>query len=93
MQLAAIAARSASRADSFARVHELPKSYGSYRELINDPDIDVVYIGTIADSHAELATIALSNKKATVVEKPATTSYQQTKALIDLAQANQVFVL
>jgi predicted dehydrogenase len=61
--------------------------------LIEDPDVDVVYIGTIADSHAELATLALQNKKATVVEKPATASYQDTKALVDLAKANQTFFL
>lgn len=88
-----MAARSASRAQHFAEEHEIPKSYGSYQDLIEDPEVDVVYIGTIADSHFELATLALQNKKATVVEKPATTSYKETQALVDLAKKNEVFFL
>ena len=58
-----------------------------------DPGVDVIYIGTIADTHKELAQMALENKKPTVVEKPSTTCYADTKALVDLAKENQVFFL
>lgn len=92
-EVAAIGARSASRAAAFATEHHIPQSYGSYEELIHDPSIDVVYIGTIADTHAELAEQSLLAKKPTVVEKPVTLCYDDTKRLIDLAREQQVFFM
>jgi len=85
--------RSSSRAADFALKHKISTSYGSYEELIHDPNIDVVYVGTIADSHADLAAQALMAKKPTVVEKPATLSYKDTKTLIDLAKQKEVFFM
>ncbi|CAB9501054.1 Trans-1,2-dihydrobenzene-1,2-diol dehydrogenase [Seminavis robusta] len=92
-EISAVAARSASKAAEFAKNHDIPQSYGSYDDLIQDPNVDVVYIGTIADTHAPLAKMSLLHHKPTVVEKPLTTSFQETKELIDLAKRNQVFFL
>lgn len=85
--------RSSTRAAQFASEHKIPTSYGNYDELINDPRIDVVYIGTIADYHAELAEKCLLARKPTVVEKPVTLSYKDTKKLIDLAREQRVFFM
>ncbi|HWF83368.1 MAG TPA: Gfo/Idh/MocA family oxidoreductase, partial [Vicinamibacterales bacterium] len=41
--LAAVGARDAGRAAAFAQQHGLARSYGSYSELVADPDIDIVY--------------------------------------------------
>lgn len=85
--------RCGTRASNFASRHNIPISYGSYQDLIDDPDIDVVYIGTIADHHAELAEKCLLAKKPTVVEKPVTLTYKDTKRLVDLARQQQVFFM
>jgi hypothetical protein len=41
--VAAVAARDQARADAFALRHGIPAAYGSYEELLADPDIDVIY--------------------------------------------------
>ena len=91
-QASAVAARSGAKAEQFAKEHDIPKLYGSYDELLADPEIDVVYVGSIADQHAKLATKALLAKKPTVVEKPLTLSLQESQKLIKLSQQQDVFL-
>jgi dihydrodiol dehydrogenase / D-xylose 1-dehydrogenase (NADP) len=89
----AVAARSSDKAEEFANLHGIPKSYGSYSELLVDPDIDVVYVGSIADHHYALAAQSLKAGKPTVVEKPLTLSYKDTKSLVQLAKKRDVFLM
>jgi hypothetical protein len=89
----AVAARSSNKAEDFANLHGIPKSYGSYAELLADPDIDVVYVGSIADYHYPLAAQSLLAGKPTVVEKPLTLSYKDTKSLVQLARNRDVFLM
>lgn len=89
----AVAARCGDKAASFASAHSIPKSYGSYEHLLADPDIDVVYVGSVADQHAKLATEALLVGKPTVVEKPFTLSHEDTKRLVELAKRQDVFLM
>ncbi len=74
-------------------MHEIPRSYGSYTELLDDPDVDVVYIGSIADQHATMAKQALLAGKPTVVEKPLTLSAKETEELVHLAQKQNVLLV
>ncbi|KAL7541579.1 hypothetical protein ACHAWF_006973 [Thalassiosira exigua] len=90
---AAVAARSASKAAAFASAHSIPASHGSYPELIGNPNVDVVYVGTILDHHAEWARESLLAGKPTVVEKPLTLTYQDTRELVDLARERNVFLM
>ena len=53
----------------------------------------MIYIATIADNHAALATQCLSNRKPTVVEKPVSLTYEETNALIKLANDQNVFFM
>jgi len=90
---AAVAARSANAAAQFASQHSIPKSYGSYDDLLRDPDIDVVYVGSIADSHSKLATKSILAGKPTVVEKPMTISLKETQHLVSLAKKTNTFLM
>jgi dihydrodiol dehydrogenase / D-xylose 1-dehydrogenase (NADP) len=90
---AAVAARSSDRAASFAAAHGIAKSYGSYDELLADPDIDVVYVGSVADQHLSLATQALLANKPTVVEKPLALTLQESQTLIQLSKQQNVFLM
>ena len=61
--VAAVAARDQSRADAFAHAHDIPRAYGSYEELVEDPDVDAVYVATIHPRHADNAVLALQAGK------------------------------
>ena len=89
----AVAARDLAKATSFASTHNIPTAHGSYPDLLADPNVDVVYIGTIADHHYEWARESILSGKPTVVEKPMTLSYQDTKELISLAEKQNVFLM
>ena len=52
-EVVAVAARSKKSAEEFAAKFDIPKAYGSYEELAKDPEIDVVYIGSINTVHVE----------------------------------------
>lgn len=93
LECVAVAARSEQKAAQFAKIHEIPKSYGSYDDLLHDPDIDVVYIGSIADQHAQMAKKSLLAGKPTVVEKPLTLSAKDTLEIVQLARNKNVFML
>src|SRR4051794_14728090 len=61
--LHAVGARDADRAAAFARRHGVRTSYGSYDDLVADPDVDVVYIATVHARHHEQALLALDAGK------------------------------
>jgi xylose dehydrogenase (NAD/NADP) len=65
-ELLAVAARDLDR----ARALGAPRSYGSYRELIDDPDLDAVYVGLPNDAHLPWTLAALRAGKAVLCEKP-----------------------
>jgi dihydrodiol dehydrogenase / D-xylose 1-dehydrogenase (NADP) len=88
----AVAARNGNRASDFAKKHNIPTSYGSYEEILNDPKIDVVYVGSIADQHAAMTKQSLLAGKPTLVEKPLTLTAKETTELVQLARQKDVFL-
>jgi len=90
----AIAARSPQSASNFARTHSIqPTIHNSYTDLFTDPNVDVVYIGTIADVHYELAKESLLANKPTVVEKPMGLSLREVEGLVEIARERNVFLM
>ena len=92
-QIVAVAARSLESATRLATTHNIPKSYGSYEELAADPNIDVIYIGTIHQTHLSTACKMLEAGKAVLCEKPLTMNATETKQLIELAKSKNVFLM
>lgn len=88
-----MAARSPAKAAAFASAHSVPTSHSSYPSLLSDPDVDVVYVGTVADHHVEWARESLLRGKATVVEKPLALSYDDAEGLVGLARERNVFLM
>jgi dihydrodiol dehydrogenase / D-xylose 1-dehydrogenase (NADP) len=91
-ECAAVAARNGDKASEFAKLHNIPKSYGSYDELLSDPTIDVVYVGSIADQHAKMTKKCLLAGKPTVVEKPLTLTAAETTEIVQLAKKQNLFL-
>ena len=92
-QLTGVASRSIEKAQEFAYRYNCPNAYGDYSELLKDPDIDIVYVATPHDSHAEWSIAAMKHKKHVLCEKPLAVNYQQVSSIINAAKANQVFMM
>lgn len=81
------------RAQAFADRYSVPKSYGSYQELADDPNVDIVYIGTINPLHYDNAMMMLKAGKNVLLEKPMVMKYQQAQSLVQTARhAGRLFV-
>lgn len=70
VEVVAVAARDKDRAAAFADQHGIAHSFGSYADLLDSHDIDLVYVATPPFNHAQLAIDALRRGKAVLVEKP-----------------------
>ena len=89
----AVAARSADSAQQFAATHSIPRSYGTYDDLMKDSEVDVVYIGTIHVTHLGIAMKVLEAGKPVLCEKPMTMNPQDTKTMIDKAREKGLFLM
>lgn len=92
-QLVAVASRSLDRAQSFADKHHIERSYGSYRELAHDPDVDAVYIATPHSLHKAMALECIEQGKAVLIEKSITATPAAAREVIDAARAKGVFCM
>ena len=88
----AIASRTQEKADAFAEKWKMRKSYGSYSELIADPSVDLVYVGTPHSHHYDVTREALLAGKPCLVEKAFMANHRQAKAIVDLARERKVFL-
>ena len=74
-QVVAVMSRSEKKARSYAERHHIRKWYTDAQELIDDPDVNAVYIATPPSSHATFAIMAMKAGKPVYVEKPLAASY------------------
>jgi predicted dehydrogenase len=98
--LSAVGSRSAERAAAFAAAHaglaghgQVPTAHGSYRALLNDPDVDVVYVATPHPHHRALALAGLAAGKAILVEKSFTVTPAATREVVAAAEAAGRFAM
>ena len=80
--LVAVAATSTERAENYARRHGIPKWYGDGSLVIDDPDVNAVYIATPPDSHASFTIRAAQAGKPVYVEKPMARTFAECQAMI-----------
>jgi predicted dehydrogenase len=92
-ELFAVASRSAQRAAEFARRHGGSRWYGSYGELLADPEVDVVYIATPHPQHHAIALAAIRAGKAVLVEKAFTATLAGAEEIAAEARARGVFAM
>lgn len=92
-QIVAVAARKIEDAQKFAKTHEIPTVYGSYEELAEDPNVDVVYIGTIHPFHLKACLLFANAKKHILCEKPLAMNTREVKEILAAAKKNNVFLM
>ena len=78
--------RNASLAEDYAKRHGVPKFYSKAEDLINDPEVNAVYIATPPNTHASCAIAAMKAGKPVYVEKPMARNYQECKEMIRVSE-------
>lgn len=92
-QVVAVASRDLAKAQAFAEERGPMRAYGSYEELVADPDVDYVYVAVPHSEHARVAEMAIRAGKPVLVEKPFTLNEAQARHLFDLARSEGVFIM
>jgi predicted dehydrogenase len=88
----AVGSRTQEKADAFARQWDVPKAYGSYSELIADPNVDLIYVATPHSHHFDVTKEALLAGKPCLVEKAFMANLAQAQAIVNLAREHNVFL-
>jgi predicted dehydrogenase len=91
--VAAVGSRSQAGADEFAGQWEIATAHGSYDALVNDDNVDVIYVSTPHPFHHENALQALNAGKHVLVEKPFAMNAAQTREVVELAEKEGLVVL
>ena len=92
--LIAVMRRDAAKAADYALRHHVPRWYDDAYKLINDPEVNAIYIATPPSSHDQYTMAALNAGKSVYVEKPMTTdSYSAKRMLLSAQQKNVKLVV
>jgi predicted dehydrogenase len=93
LNLYAIGSRNAERAKKFAEIYGFERSYGSYKELLEDPNVDAVYIANPHAFHFDLIMQSLEAGKHVLCEKPAVCNMTQLKKVIEKSKEKKLFFM
>ena len=92
-KLVAVGSRRWETAKAFAEKYDIPKSHGSYQELADDPDVDIVYIGTPHPVHHRDTIMCLKAGKHVLCEKAFAMNAGEAQEMIDLAREKNLFLM
>lgn len=81
----AVGSRNMAKAEAFAAEQGIGKAYGSYAELVSDPNVQVVYVASPHSEHAAHALLAIKAGKHVLVEKAFTQNAAQAREVVDAA--------
>lgn len=88
-----VGSRCQSSAEGFGREFDVSRCYASYQALLDDPEIDVVYVATPNSLHLEHALLALNAGKPVLCEKPFTVNVQESNQLVSEARKQGLFLM
>ena len=92
-QIVALSSRTLEKAREKANAWGIPKAYGSHEALLEDQDVDIVYISAVNSAHYRWAKAALLAGKHVICEKPCTTTEEKTRELFALAKERDLFLM
>jgi predicted dehydrogenase len=92
-EVVAVGSRTAAAAQTFAQRYGIPRAYGSWAQLAEDPEVDVVYVATPHSAHHAAALTCIEAGKAVLVEKPLTLDVPTAEALVAAARARGTFLM
>ncbi|BCJ99541.1 Gfo/Idh/MocA family protein [Anaerocolumna chitinilytica] len=91
--LTAVASREMKRSQEFAKKYGAAKAYDNYKMLIEDDEIDIIYVALTHNFHYEIVKQCILNGKAVLCEKPFVTTKQDAMELINLAREKKVLLM
>lgn len=91
--LAAVASRNHEKAEAFAAEFQIPKAYSSYEELVNDPEVEAVYIASPNNLHFAHTMLCLNHGKHVLCEKPFTVNAEEAEILYRTAEEKGLFAM
>lgn len=89
-KVAAVMSRNIKKAEDYARRHGIPRWTDQIDELVNDPEIDAVYVATPPSSHCEYTLMAARAGKHVYVEKPMALNYRECRQMIEAADESGI---
>jgi dihydrodiol dehydrogenase / D-xylose 1-dehydrogenase (NADP) len=92
-EISAVGSRSLERAEQFAKKFHVRRAYGSYEELLQDPEVEIVYVGTLHPSHKNHVLACLQAGKAVLCEKPFTINAMEAEEILRVAREKKLFVM
>lgn len=92
-QLVAVGSRNRDRAERFATAHGIPTTHVGYRQLVEDPQVDAIYVATPHSEHREHALLAIRAGKHVLVEKSFTRNVGEAQEIFVAAREAGVFVM
>lgn len=92
-ELAAVASRTAGKAEEFARKYSVQDYYDNYEDLVKNPEIDVIYVSTTHNFHYENVLLCLENNKHVLCEKAFTINALQAQQVIRKAREMRLFLM
>jgi predicted dehydrogenase len=92
-ELAAVGSRRLESAQAFAERHGAAAAYGSYEELVADPDVDVIYVATPHALHLDNARLAFEAGKHVLCEKPLALNVTEAEEMVRLARQHDRFLM
>lgn len=92
-RLYATASRDLEKAKAFAGEFGFQKAFGSYEEMVKDPDVDAVYVATPHSFHYQNTILCLKNKKAVLCEKAFSMNFSQALEMVECAKENNTFLM
>jgi len=92
-QLVAVGSRSVESANTFGTRFDVSHRHGSYEALVNDPDVDVIYVATPHSCHTENTLLALAAGKPVLCEKPFAINAREAERVIEVARKKKIFVM
>jgi predicted dehydrogenase len=91
--LVAVGSRSAASADTFGDRFAIPHRHPSYEALVNDSDVDVVYVATPNPFHKDNTLLALQAGRGVLVEKPFAMNSAEAEAMVTAARKRHLFLM
>ena len=87
----AVASRSLEKAQAFADQYGFQKAYGSYEEMLRDPEVELVYVATPHSHHFEHMMLCMQHGKAVLCEKAFTMNAKQARTVMQYAKEQNIF--
>lgn len=80
------------QAEDLARKFNIPKCYKTFLELAQDPDVEIVHVGSLHPWHLEISILMLNHGKHVLCQKPMCMNEKQARQLIDYARQKKLFL-